>query len=90
MKGLLNNDGLDQQALLELMKNKELAPDAQLPSTGVSLEMERQLSAMFIEIPGYGTRVSSLLYMDGKGKARFIEKSYVPEGIEQFNIEFIN
>jgi uncharacterized protein with NRDE domain len=37
------------------------APDLRLPDTGVPIEVERQLSAVCIEIPGYGTRTSTVV-----------------------------
>jgi uncharacterized protein with NRDE domain len=44
------------------------APDLRLPDTGVPIEVERQLSAVCIEIPGYGTRTSTVLklYQDAE------------------------
>jgi uncharacterized protein with NRDE domain len=43
-------------SLIETMRNPQLADDHLLPSTGLSLERERVLSAAFIESEGYGTR----------------------------------
>jgi uncharacterized protein with NRDE domain len=50
---------LDQ--LIETMRNPQLADDHLLPSTGLSLERERVLSAAFIEAEGYGTRSTTAL-----------------------------
>lgn len=47
--------------LLSLLENREVAPDALLPATGIALEFERALSAAFISLPGYGTRASTIV-----------------------------
>ncbi len=52
---------VEHDALLNLLRNRQIAADDQLPSTGVSLEWERALSPCFIETPGYGTRSSTVL-----------------------------
>jgi uncharacterized protein with NRDE domain len=48
-------------SLIETMRNPQLADDHLLPSTGLSLERERVLSAAFIESEGYGTRSTTAL-----------------------------
>ncbi|MEM6647527.1 MAG: NRDE family protein [Bacteroidota bacterium] len=52
--------------------------DADLPETGVGLDMERQLSPLFIAIPdkGYGTRCSSVLLMHRSGRVTFAERTH--------------
>lgn len=64
--------------LFDILKDKAMAPQAILPSTGVSLEWERILSAMFIESPHYGTRLSTILAISATGWVSFWEQSYVP------------
>ncbi|SAL39422.1 hypothetical protein AWB64_04144 [Caballeronia sordidicola] len=54
--------------LIETMRNPHVADDALLPSTGVSLERERVLSAAFIESDGYGTRSTTALRVASAGK----------------------
>lgn len=68
------------QAYFSALLNRELAPDHQLPDTGIGLDWERNLSAMFIEMQEYGTRVSTLMMVDQLGKVYFEERSYVPQG----------
>ena len=55
-------DGLIQ-ALFEALADRSQAPDDQLPQTGVSTSLERQLSAAFIRTPDgrYGTRCSTVI-----------------------------
>lgn len=55
------------EALIELMRDKRVAADELLPSTGISLERERALSAAFIETPDYGTRGTTALRVFTRG-----------------------
>lgn len=66
----------DPDALLELLTDRALAPDAELPQTGVPLEWERWLSPLFIDAPGYGTRASTVLTVDSAGSATLIEVTW--------------
>jgi uncharacterized protein with NRDE domain len=77
---LKQDDKHDREVLFQFMLNDRLAPDAELPATGVSLEWERLLSPMYIRSPQYGTRVSTVLLMDQKKNFTFEERAYVPEG----------
>ena len=43
------------------MKFSDQAPKALLPDTGVPKLLERQLSSLFIDLPGYGTQTSSVV-----------------------------
>ncbi len=67
--------------LFELLRDDRIAPDEALPRTGVSLEWERLLSAAFIRMPGYGTRSSTVLLLGRQGQLRFVEQTYLADGI---------
>ncbi|CAN7347701.1 NRDE family protein [Trinickia sp. LjRoot230] len=54
-------------ALIELMRDTQRASDDALPSTGLSIERERALSAAFIELPDYGTRGTTALRVSTEG-----------------------
>jgi uncharacterized protein with NRDE domain len=47
--------------LIDTLRDPRIADDALLPSTGISIERERVLSAAFIETPEYGTRSTTAL-----------------------------
>jgi uncharacterized protein with NRDE domain len=66
--------------LFDALADRERAPDAALPSTGVTLEWERMLSAPFIVSERYGTRCSTLLTVDRTGAARFVERTFDAAG----------
>jgi uncharacterized protein with NRDE domain len=52
--------GAPDDAFFEMLTDTTRATDCRLPKTGVDLELERVLSAVCIESPTYGTRVSTL------------------------------
>lgn len=56
-------------AAFDVLTDKRVAEDAQLPQTGIDLEMERLLSSVFIQSPVYGTRCSTLMTFDAHGYA---------------------
>jgi uncharacterized protein with NRDE domain len=73
-------DDADVDALFALLGDRGIAPDDELPATGIALDRERMLSAPFIVSPEYGTRSSSVLAIGYDGEARFMERSFDPAG----------
>jgi uncharacterized protein with NRDE domain len=67
-----------ERLLLELLADRTVAPDGDLPATGLPPDWERALSAAFVELPGYGTRASTALVVGTNGSARFTERSFGP------------
>lgn len=63
-----------EDAYFEMLSNTTQAPDCRLPDTGVSFETERLLSAVCIESPSYGTRVSNLVKIHAGHPVEFYEK----------------
>jgi len=61
-----------------LLAERESFPDHHLPETGVSIEWERALSAIFIAAPehGYGTRSSTVLLQSAEGETLVVERSF--------------
>ncbi|WP_210468842.1 NRDE family protein [Sporosarcina sp. 6E9] len=70
------NEIVDADELFTILLNAELAEDENLPNTGVGLELERQLSPLFIQTPDYGTRCSTVLFVDHDNNVTFIERTY--------------
>jgi uncharacterized protein with NRDE domain len=68
--------------LLGLLRDDRPAPDAQLPRTGVSLEWERLLSSAFVRAPDYGTRCSTIIRIETRGRAYFDEWSWNSVGAD--------
>lgn len=73
---LLTADEMPEEELFAILGNKERWPDEQLPETGVGLEWERVLSAIFITGERYGTRSSSILLVGEDLQASFVERSF--------------
>jgi uncharacterized protein with NRDE domain len=71
----------DAEAALRALTDTERAPNTDLPSTGVSLELEERLSAIRIPaVDGYGTRCSTVLCLGHDGGIEFHERSYREDG----------
>jgi len=82
MKPLFNQEKIDANKILDALHDEHQAPDDQLPDTGVGLDRERMLSSMFIKMPNYGSRCSTVVTIDRKGKAEFTERVYNLETFE--------
>ena len=71
----------DSEAAFGLLNDTERASGGELPSTGVSLELEERLSAIRILAVGrYGTRCSTALCFSQDGRIEFHERSYNEAG----------
>ncbi len=68
------------ERLFDLLADRELASDDELPATGVPLAWERLLSAPFIVGAEYGTRCSTVLAVDADGRVDFVERSFSADG----------
>jgi len=60
---------VDSERLLALMHDREPAPDADLPDTGVGIALERFLSPPFIVGERYGTRCTTVLCLGNRNQA---------------------
>lgn len=69
--------GLESEAMFDLLGDRELATDEELPDTGIGLERERALSPIFIATPNYGTRCSTVVIADHRGRFEFEERVFV-------------
>jgi uncharacterized protein with NRDE domain len=64
-------------AAWQVLQDEQKAQDIDLPHTGISTDMEKLLSSIFIQSPIYGTRVSNVMLLDSQGYD-FVEKTHVP------------
>ena len=62
--------------LVALLGDRSPAPDDDLPDTGVGLAQERTFSPAFIAGAHYGTRSSTVLWVDAGGRMDFTEQSF--------------
>ncbi|MBI1890837.1 MAG: NRDE family protein [Burkholderiales bacterium] len=63
-----------EDAFFEMLSDTTHATDCRLPKTGVSLELERILSAVCIESPTYGTRTSTVVKLSTDHSAELYER----------------
>jgi uncharacterized protein with NRDE domain len=80
-------NNMDDDAFIEILSSEQQAPDAQLPTTGVRLELERLLSSRFIKSSDYGTRASSLVKFSNKNNVSFTEQSFNHETGQKTRID---
>jgi uncharacterized protein with NRDE domain len=64
--------------LLQLMADREVAGELELPSTGIPRDWERALSAIQIRANGYGTRATTILTVRRDGLVSFVERTFDP------------
>lgn len=69
-----------EDALFAVLADDEIVPDAHLPATGIGLEWERRLSAIFVRSPDYGTRASTVVRLDAGGGGRLRERRFDAAG----------
>ncbi|UVA77487.1 NRDE family protein [Pandoraea commovens] len=71
-------NGADDIALMEVMRDAVEAADESLPETGVTHDWEKKLSAAFIASPAYGTRCTTLLRYHRDGVIEVTESTVSP------------
>jgi uncharacterized protein with NRDE domain len=68
------------EPLWRALADETLAPDGELPETGIEPELERMLSATFIRDPLYGTRASTLIAVGHDGQGWISERRFGADG----------
>lgn len=67
--------------LFEILSDRTIAPDAELPDTGVGLQRERELSPAFVASERYGTRASTVLLVTSRREVAFVERQFGALGV---------
>ncbi len=75
-----SNHAIETQSLFQLMRNADIASDDELPKTGVPIEWERRLSAIFVQSPEYGTRSTCIILLDKQGSVHIEQQEFNPLG----------
>ncbi len=70
----------DAETLLDLLGDREPAPESELPDTGIGVELERVLSPALIVSPQYGTRASTAVLFGADASVSFAERTILPGG----------
>ncbi|TVP97783.1 MAG: NRDE family protein [Balneolaceae bacterium] len=77
-KSVLEQDGLNETDLFELLLDREQYPPELLPKTGLPEELEKAVSSIFIQTENYGTRCSTIVSTDSHSKISLVERIYTP------------
>lgn len=88
LRGLIAEDRIDPDALFDLLSDSTPAPDDELPHTGVPIEWERALSAVFIVGPEYGTRAATVVLIGADQAVTFHERGFDPSGTDVETADF--
>ena len=67
--------GAPEDAYFEMLADTTRASDLRLPDTGIAIDLERVLSAVCIETPGYGTRTSTVVKLYAEAPAELHERT---------------
>lgn len=73
---LLGKPGFNHEEAFAILTDTTRAADTELPETGIPLEWERDLSAIFVTRTGYGTRCSTLLMVRADGQHLLTERRF--------------
>jgi uncharacterized protein with NRDE domain len=80
LRALLENNGIDHDALARVVGDRQLADLRDLHRQGLGNGMDQILSAQFITAGSYGTRSSTTLWSDRQGVMRWRESSFDERG----------
>lgn len=86
MEDLLSRETIDPEQLIEAISDSSPFPDHTLPHSGVSLELERFLSPLFIRGGHYGTRSTTVLLASRDNRISFTERTHYPSGSRHFTL----
>jgi uncharacterized protein with NRDE domain len=75
-----NNTVIDHDSLMDILLDRTIADDDQLPDTGFGKQWERVLSPVFITSQAYGTRNSSVILVDYQDHVTLAERSFDHSG----------
>ncbi|MBW2630780.1 MAG: NRDE family protein [Deltaproteobacteria bacterium] len=74
--------------IFRILTDTSKPDDRHLPDTGIGLEWERLLSSIFIQSEVYGTRSSSVIFVDRENNVTFIERTFVSGPGKYKTVEF--
>lgn len=90
LRELLGGARVEPEAVLGALGDRTVAPDPELPDTGIGAERERVLAPAFIVNPVYGTRASTVLLLANQGPNIWMERTFGPDGaaVGETRVEF--
>lgn len=88
LKAAIETNQLDSDSLFSILHDSSFAKPEELPETGVGSDLEKVLSAKFINTPDYGTVCSTVIKFDRNGNCFFEERSFDKGGEEVGKVGF--
>jgi len=88
LKAAIQGNDLDNDHLFSILHDFSFAKDEELPETGVGKDLEKLLSAKFINTPEYGTLCSTIIRIDRNRNCFFEERSFDALGKENSSAKF--
>ena len=82
LKKIVGKNTVSIEDLFELLADEREANEEELPDTGISSELEKKVSPIFIKSDSYGTRSSSVLLIDQQGTVTFEERRFQAGSLE--------
>lgn len=80
IKALVECRVFHPDGLWDMLADRRLPQENGLPDTGLDPQRERALGAIFVRLPGYGTRCSTLLLIDRNGHGTLAERRFDADG----------
>ena len=88
LKAAIDTDALNSDSLFAILHDSSFANEEELPQTGVGPELEKVLSAKFINTPDYGTVCSTIIKFDRSGNCFFEERTFDHDGKAIGKVDF--
>lgn len=76
---LIANKSFHIDEIFNILSDKTIAEDSNLPDTGFGRDFERVASPLFVVNQKFGTRSSSVILIDYKGRVSFSERTFDKE-----------
>ena len=86
-KNILSKEDVTADDLFNILSDTSIPPDELLPDTGLTFEIERAVSPVFVATPLYGTRSSTVILVNNN-QITFTERSLNTETKEWITGEF--
>jgi len=76
LSGCLAGEEVNVADIWNIMANRDIPADNELPDTGVGVELERMLGPAFITSSKYGTLATTVIMVDRNNRVKFWERSF--------------
>lgn len=81
LEKIISREEINKEELFQLLADDTKASEDELPVTGISRDLEKAVSSIFIKTENYGSRCSTVLLIDKEGNIDFTERSFEPGSI---------